>query len=436
MSFLFTKTPLLFLVQSFWRDEAFSFILAKRDLGQIFLLTAKDFNPPLYYIFLHYWMKIFGGTEVAIRGLSFIFYLIIIYVAFIFLKDILKLNPSKASFYILFLVINPQLVYYAFEARMYTQLAAFATLSFYFFYKKKYKLYIITTVLALYTNYFAVFIPLIQIVASFLLDLKQKDKQKLIKSICISFALFLPWLLFVIFSKNLHDFSSFWLTKETWATIIEVPAIIYTGYERSFDFFNKSVLNFSAILILLLIVGWLTLSKKNIEEKKIYLYLLLWGVAIPVICALVSFFYPVFLSRYLIFCAVGLVILIIYVLDRLPIVPKILIITLMFFLTLNYQRNVIKYRQKADLRKTIGEIKYLAKKNDYLYVTNELDFFTAQYYFGEDRVFIYGKSYDKLPSYVGRVLIPKEKVVNILPQYPQKAFILQSSGQYEIAAVY
>ncbi|PIW73452.1 hypothetical protein CO005_01355, partial [Candidatus Roizmanbacteria bacterium CG_4_8_14_3_um_filter_34_9] len=67
LNFLFTKTPLFFLTQPFWRDEAFSYFMAKKNIFEMLLLTAKDFNPPLYYFILHFWMNIFGSSEIALR---------------------------------------------------------------------------------------------------------------------------------------------------------------------------------------------------------------------------------------------------------------------------------------------------------------------------------------------------------------------------------
>jgi uncharacterized membrane protein len=74
LDYLFTKTPLIFLTQNLWRDEAFSYLLAKEPISKMLPLTAGDFSPPLYYIVLHYWMSIFGTSEVALRSLSTLFF--------------------------------------------------------------------------------------------------------------------------------------------------------------------------------------------------------------------------------------------------------------------------------------------------------------------------------------------------------------------------
>ncbi len=59
--------------QSIWFDEAFSVWVAKAGVLQIIQTTAKDTHPPLYYFILHYWMAIFGDSELAVRGLSAFF---------------------------------------------------------------------------------------------------------------------------------------------------------------------------------------------------------------------------------------------------------------------------------------------------------------------------------------------------------------------------
>ena len=126
MYFLFTNTPLKYLVEPFWRDEAFSYLLAKKSIVELVVLTAKDFNPPLYYLLLHFWMKIVGGSEISLRLLSFLFYLGTIYVSDHVMQDIYGIPLKKRVHYLLLIAINPILLYYAFESRMYTMLAFFA----------------------------------------------------------------------------------------------------------------------------------------------------------------------------------------------------------------------------------------------------------------------------------------------------------------------
>jgi len=136
IDFLYTKTPLFFLTQSFWRDEAFSYFMAKKNVFDILSLNTKDFSPPLYSILLKYWISVFGSTEVAIRFMSFISYLLLFYFFYLFLIKILKIKSLWIYFYLILFLINPMLHYYAFEARCYAIFSLFSFMSFYFFLKK------------------------------------------------------------------------------------------------------------------------------------------------------------------------------------------------------------------------------------------------------------------------------------------------------------
>ena len=167
IDFLFTKTPLLFLVQNFWRDEAFTYVVSRNNIGDIIKLTAGDFNPPLYYVLIHYWMMVFGSSEFAMRMLSFTFFIATAYVAYLIMHTVWKISEKKSIIYVGLFLFNPFLLTYAFEARMYSMLAFFASLSYYAFLTKKRRLNIASCVLGLYTHYFMVFILLTQAIDYF-----------------------------------------------------------------------------------------------------------------------------------------------------------------------------------------------------------------------------------------------------------------------------
>jgi len=434
LTWLFTKTPLFFLTQSFWRDESFSYFMAKKNIFQIIFLTAKDFNPPLYYLILHFWMKIFGGSEIALRSLSIVFFWATIYVSFLFLKDIFKIKQKRSFFYLIFFILNPLLLYFAFEARMYSMLAFFASFSYYVFYKKNYRLYLLATVLGLFTHYFMILVVLSQLL--FLLINKKSGMNFKKSVIYLSLLTFLPWLIFFLSQNGFPN--SFWLIKPQFNHIFNLLGIIYTGHESNLypnsfivNAMEKNVFFFSILLIFIVIIGFLYFRKKTL-----FRLLLIWGIGIPFFALIFSFIKPIFIPRYFIFTTIGLILLVILVLEKISFLLRTVFIVLLLFLSLSYQALQLTYRQKYDLRKSLREIKVIANKNDLVYVTSDLDFFTAQYYLNNNKVYIYGKSYKEIPAYNGKVLIPKEKIASTLPFYPQKAFILKSDGKYSIQAMY
>ncbi len=211
--------------------------------------------------------------------------------------------------------------------------------------------------------------------------------------------------------------------------------IIYTGFEVGNTNRNQPTIFLSFVLFLLIVIGYF-LIKKHKNEYKLFKYLSLWAIVIPLVIAIISFYKPIFFPRYFIFCAVGFILLLILILEKLPLIIRNIVIIIFIVTTIRYIDIDLKVRQKADVRKTIYEIKQLADKNDAIYVTNELEFFDAQYYFAENRVYIYGKSYNEIPNYVGKVLMPESKLINSLPVYPKKAFILTSPDKYNIQAAF
>jgi uncharacterized membrane protein len=438
LTWLFTKTPLFFLIQPFWRDEAFSYFMAKKNILEMLLLTAKDFNPPLYYFILHFWMNIFGNSEIALRSLSLLFFWGTICIVFLFLNNIFKLKERKSSIYLILFIINPLFLYYAFEARMYSMFAFFATLSFYAFFKKNNRLYLISTVAGLFTHYFMILVVISQLL--FLIINKNTIDYIKRKTVYIALIIFAPWLIFFL-SQN-HLSSSFWIDKPHLRDILGILGIIYTGNETAFysGSISLKMLNnatyISIFLTTIFLIGIYLYKKIRQKKEKLNLQLLfIWGIGIPIFVGLISFIKPIYFPRYLIFATVGFLFLIIFILEKINLYLRAILFTTLIVLTFNYQKLQIEFRKKIDIKKPLKEIEFISNKNDFIY-TDDLDFFTTQYYLKNRHVYIYGKNYEDIPAYNGKVLIYKKNVTNNLPFYPQKAFIINSDGQYTIESTY
>lgn len=53
-----------------WLDEALTVNIARAPLHLIPHLLRDDGAPPLYYVLLHFWMKVFGTSDLGARSLS------------------------------------------------------------------------------------------------------------------------------------------------------------------------------------------------------------------------------------------------------------------------------------------------------------------------------------------------------------------------------
>ncbi len=123
---------LIALDQSLWLDEAVTakVVMSYSYTEIINKFSPTDFHPPLYYLFMKAWTNVFGYSEVALRMPSVLFCLISGYLIY------LIGGIWAATFFLL----NPLIIYYSQDARMYMMATFFLTAGTYFFLKyKKYK---------------------------------------------------------------------------------------------------------------------------------------------------------------------------------------------------------------------------------------------------------------------------------------------------------
>ncbi|MDX1521458.1 MAG: glycosyltransferase family 39 protein, partial [Anaerolineae bacterium] len=121
---------------SLWFDEALSVHWARQSVPRILevgFTLVEDRLPPLYYLMLKGWTLGAGFSEVGVRSLTvFIGTLQIPAVAAISSK---LFNRQVATLAALLTALNPFLIWYAQEARMYAPAALFSTLSVWAFLK-------------------------------------------------------------------------------------------------------------------------------------------------------------------------------------------------------------------------------------------------------------------------------------------------------------
>src|SRR5688572_28435014 len=117
--FLSLVFRLILVNQSFWLDEAASLVITRQPLAQLIASMAGDFHPPVFYVLLHYWLKL-GFTHEWFLRLPVVFFgVLTIYFTYLLLKE-LKLKEKIALAASLLLAINPFHIYYSQELRMYS----------------------------------------------------------------------------------------------------------------------------------------------------------------------------------------------------------------------------------------------------------------------------------------------------------------------------
>jgi mannosyltransferase len=107
--------------KSIWLDEAFSIYMSAKPVSEMLgLIVDIEKHPPLYYLLLHFWMRIGGDSAAWVRSLSAIFGILTIPI--IFLAGRRLAGNGIGLLAALILAINPLQIAFAQETRVYTLL--------------------------------------------------------------------------------------------------------------------------------------------------------------------------------------------------------------------------------------------------------------------------------------------------------------------------
>ena len=111
-----------------WLDEALTVNISRLPLSQLHAALMKDGAPPLYYVLLHFWMKVFGSSNLGARSLSGVISVATIPAVWVAGR---RLGGLTLALTVTVLVsTSPFAIYYGTEARMYSLVAFLTTVGF------------------------------------------------------------------------------------------------------------------------------------------------------------------------------------------------------------------------------------------------------------------------------------------------------------------
>lgn len=421
LDFIFFRTPFFYLIQSVWRDEAFSYFMAKPGVMQIIINAVNDFNPPFYYLILHFWMIVSGRIDEYLRILSLLPHLASVYIAYDFAK---KLFPKKfAVFVALFTMFNPMLVYYAFEIRMYSFYAFFAFAVLYFFYIKNWRWYTIFAILGLYTHSFFL-LHLISLLA--FLKLTGQFKKKIIFLTLKPLIYYLPWILILI-NQFLHSNNS-WLFPVDLRLVKSVLGNLFTGFEGTPGYFWGYTAVLSGIIFIFLLTG--LIRKRN----QALLFLLPIFLPLTLILGYSILRRPLFVNRYLIFVTVAEIMGIslgISSIRNKNLKALVACIWIIFVLVLNII--LVPYHKKTDFKSAFAEINLRTNGKDFVYTKTPLAFLESAYYYKyPDKVFVYNPHNITIPYYIGVTVVFPRISQTSLPVPPSGTYLIDDTANYQL----
>ncbi len=305
--------------ESLWLDEGISITRAKLNLLQIGEGLSSNVHPPFYFFTLHYWINLFGDSEISTRLLSVISGVLSLFM--IYKTGSLIHNRETGILSSLLLALSVFHINYSQTVRGYSLMTLLALLSIFFFIKLLVNVnrvnsvgYIISSSLLIYTHYFGVFIIMAQNIYIFTMFILSKDEyginlKRWVLLQCALAVIYLPWIL--ILKSPALKFQNAFVTD--WIPLPTINSIINSFTEYSGTrllFFVFLIFSLSPMLPLKKLMNKINLKNPFISNKdcsvdkslSIYgrnYFLLLWLLTPIIIPFVISqFSRPIYHTRY------------------------------------------------------------------------------------------------------------------------------------------
>lgn len=285
-------------------DEPFSVYHAQMNPGGIIHQLTQGNNPPLYELILHFWIKCFGISEFAVRFPSLIFSSLTVF--FIYKIGQHFFNIRVAIYSSIIFSFSTYHILFAHEARSYALMGLLTAISMFLYLKivvgktnsvwtKTF--FLLTNALLIYTHFFGFFVLFVQ----FFFILFQP---KLLKEY-YKFLLLFVGVLLVLYSPNIMVIIDRFFSVTKGGTWVTAPTGISDLYEMFRRWANAPV--GATLMIIFLLAGLTVLIVKRQENpNRIATRLVYVWFFFPLLFMFgISFSFPVFLDRYLMFVAIG-----------------------------------------------------------------------------------------------------------------------------------
>ncbi|MCX7928473.1 MAG: glycosyltransferase family 39 protein [Patescibacteria group bacterium] len=428
------------LITSIWGDEGFSAILSMRPIPEILKIVSQDTSPPLWNILLHCTFQLFGTSEVVIRSLSLIFYILAI--IFTFRIGSILWSKKTGAIAASLTALNPFFFMYAFEGRMYSILALGVTASMYHFLKiitrEKGEItktttkigYVFWTLWALYSHHFATF-ALVAQGLWFLYEIalgNRKNGRILFKLFLFVGLGYIPWI-WPLYMQITKLSSGFWLGKPDYE---DLKILIYDYLAegiKSLDY-KIPLLNLPIHKLALYSVFGILLTRKWWKGIKKSLFLLLWFFApIATVWIISQYFTSIFYNRYLLFTIPSAMLILASLRSKLSIIPISLTIIIFGIIDFHYFVNPTK----MPFREYSAYVKNILSEDENIFLIN---WNSSAHHLWESKYYkitapLYLPNGNNLPYYVGTALMTEEDIIRKLPN-ASKIGVITSGNPDEV----
>lgn len=276
-----------------WYDEVYSIAISD--------YYWRGWNPPFYFGILHYWIKLFGSSEFAVRFPSLLFGLSGVLCLFLLGK---RLFNGRVGLYAAALMsLSPFHLWYAQEARPYTLAVFLSILATYYLYRflsegaiKPVIIFVLLSILGLYsdTTYYFIFLTAIQLFI-LVIWVKKKFFWNLFFIFCAIF-LILSLRLEHFISKLNYVRGGFWIPVPDFKSLVITIENFNLGYNASAGLYWICNL----IVLFILVSGFLVIRKRDDLRRNFIFLTALVFLPLVLIFSFSKIFFPVYLDRGLI----------------------------------------------------------------------------------------------------------------------------------------
>lgn len=294
--------------QSIWYDEALSIYYARSAIPDLLVQASASDHPPLHSLLLHFWMRLCGDSELAVRLLSTWWAMLSIVLLYPLVKSV-SLDVRFAS--ALLMTVSPFAVWYAQEARGYTLALALSlaavVVAFRLLHRRSrpswglYAAYVALAAAALYSHFYAGLVLLALNVAYLVLNARRTISTSLAKvelawwslAQVLVIALVSPWIPFVV--RQLSENATYWHGAVGWRQIIEQTATAFSVGETLTDGWAAAGTTAMSTLALL---GSAALARRA-SDRPFLVLSWAWMVVLACLVIAISLTRPKFSPRYL-----------------------------------------------------------------------------------------------------------------------------------------
>ena len=240
---LFTLT----VPNDMWHDASFNYEFSEMPIK--YIVDSNDVHPPLFYIFTKIWQQV-STNEYWLRSFSLVCYIAFFYMLYKYLKK--NHNSLTTMITLTFISFSPTIIFYSLEYRNYMLGMFFVIAQLYYFKdylessnKEKGYLYVLFSLLMLYTHYFTIFVLPVEF-----LYLAFKHSRKLVTIFVEPLILIGIWLvpLFIYFIRTLPKMHSMWFKDITLLSFIST--LTYQIFP------SDTITEFHLIVLFILMLFW------------------------------------------------------------------------------------------------------------------------------------------------------------------------------------